>query len=291
MKKTHFRTCSLYASISLVAIAMVLPISSLAGDKMQPGEIVAKHLESIGPTETRTSVHSRVIAGTAVATLRSPGTAQFSGLAVMASQGNKTLIGMAFENASYSQERFAFDGEAVTVGFIRPGLRSALGDFLMTYKNLLKTGLIGGTLTDAWPLLNLSEKNQKLEFGGTKKFGGKNAYQVRYVPRGGSDLEISLFFDTETFQHVRTEYTRVISAQLGSTVDASASQRATRYKLIEEFSDFKKESGLMLPHKYKIDLLLDTRGGTFSGDYDLTLTRFSFNQPIEPGSFNVNTKL
>lgn len=283
MKKSCVCTYRICAVRWLAVIVVTLPFSSLAGDKMQPEEIVARHLESIGAAETRASVHSRIAAGTVVATLRAPGTAKFGGQAVMASDGNKNMIGMGFESAGKFEERFGFDGHDVTVGFARPGVRGYWGDFLLTHQNIIKEGLVGGTLSDAWPLLNSSEKKPKLEYRGIKKIGGKALHELKYIPRGTSDLEISLFFDTETFQHARTEYTRLISAGLGTG-------RPTRYKMVEEFSDFKKESGLTLPHAYKVGLELDTRGGTLIVDWEFTLTEFAFNQPIPPATFNVNTK-
>jgi hypothetical protein len=60
--------------------------------------------------------------------------------------------------------------------------------------------------------------------------------------------------------------------------------------MVEDFSDFKKEAGLMLPHSYKISLDLDTRGGTYSGSWDFVLNQFAFNQVFQPGSFNVTQK-
>lgn len=305
MKKSRVRIYSLGVATLLAITALIPPYYSLAGDKIQPEEIVAKHLESIGAAETRASVHSRIAAGTVAATLRSPGTAKFSGKAVMASDGNKNMIKMGFEDAGSYQERFGFDGRDLTIGFVRPGVRGYWGDFLNTHQNIIKEGLVGGTLSDAWPLLNLSEKKPKLEYHGIKKIDGKSLHELKYIPRGTSDLDISLFFDTETFQHVRTEYTRFISAGLGTgvigtgrvsgasqsgAIDASGQQRSTRYKMVEEFSDFRKESGLTLPHSYKVGLELDTRAGTLIGDWEFTLTDFAFNQPIPLATFNVNPK-
>jgi len=274
----------------LAAIAMTLPFSSLASDKIQPEEIVTKHLDSIGPAETRASVHSRIAAGTVVATLRSPGTAKFSGRAVMASDGIKNMIGLGFEDSGSYQEKFGFDGRNLTVGFVRPGVHGYWGDFLLTHQNIIKEGLVGGTLSDAWPLLNLSEKKAKLEYRGIKRMDGKSLHELKYIPHGSSDLEISLFFDTETFQHLRTEYTRLIAAGIGTGIDASGQQRPARYKMVEEFSDFKKESGLTLPHTYKVGLDLETRAGRLIVDWEFTLTEFAFNQPIPAATFNVNTK-
>ena len=60
-----------------------------------------------------------------------------------------------------------------------------------------------------------------------------------------------------------------------------------RNKMVEEFSDFKVEGGLSLPHTYKITLSVDAQGGTFSADWMAQLTQFDFNQRIDPNSFSV----
>jgi len=87
--------------------------------------------------------------------------------------------------------------------FVTPGVRSALGNFLMTHAQIFKQGLMGGTLSSAWPLLHLTGHNPGLEYAGQKKVSGSTLHELKYLPRGGSDLQVSLFFD-ETYQHVRT---------------------------------------------------------------------------------------
>jgi hypothetical protein len=113
---------------------------------------------------------------------------------------------------------------------------------------------------------------------------------LKYLPRKGSDLEISLFFDSATFHHVRTEYTRVVGAQIGTGVDTSANQRETRYKLVETFADFKKEGNVTLPHDYRITLRI-TGNVEIWDEWTLTLTDFVFNQAIEPKDFVVDTAI
>jgi hypothetical protein len=293
---------SAYLFTGLFAIALVAPFHS-RGDKMKPEEIVAKHLESVGAAETFDSIRSRIIAGPVVAVMRAPGTAKFEGQAILASEGSKNTIGMGFEKAGKYEERFAFDGSNVTVGYARPGNRGYWGDFLLTHENIIKMGLVGGVLSDAWPLRNLSESKQKLEYDGMKKIDNRSVHEIKYIPKGSSDLEIKLFFDAETFRHVRTEYSRVISAGLGSgqipsgraasaaqsgAIDQSGQQRPTRYKMTEQFADFKKEGGLTLPHNYKIGLELDTRGGTLVIDWEFNLNQFEFNQQIPATIFVVD---
>src|SRR5204862_4561695 len=106
-----------------------------------------------------------------------------------------------------------------------------------------KLGLLGGTLSSAWPLLNATDPKVKLSYAGTKKINGVQAVEITFMPKSGSDLQFSMFFDQESYRHIRTEYTRLISAGLGANMDASGSQRSTRYHMTEDISDFSKEGG------------------------------------------------
>jgi hypothetical protein len=276
--------CGLAIILLLTAMAASRPLLS---DKVSVEEVIAKHVESIGAADTRASIKNRVFSGTVLAAYRAPRTANFTGESVMASDGNKSFIGMRFENSSYGQERFAFDGHDVTIGYTNPGDRSNLGDFLLTHKDAIKSGLMGGALSSAWPLLNPANPKVKMSHAGTAKVNGAQAIEIKFEPKSGSDLQFSLFFDQETYRHIRTEYTRLISAGIGNNIDASGGQRSTRYKMTEDFSDFSKEGGLTLPHSYKISLELDTRNGTFTADWALKLTQFDFNQQIPPTTFKV----
>ncbi|MGH9944248.1 MAG: hypothetical protein ACRD9R_18025 [Pyrinomonadaceae bacterium] len=278
------------ASLLVLAVVCSQAAAALPEEKLRPEDVIAKHLEAVGAEATRQTVKTRIIQGAVNVTFRSPAIGQAAGRVVMASEGNKHLVGMAFDNTGYPQERFAFDGNDMTAGYIRPGLRSNLSEFLLTHTAIMKQGLLGGVLSEAWPLFHLTEKRPKLEYGGTKKIGDKPAHELRYTPRGGSDVRISLFFDAETFQHLRTEYVRIISAQLGGNPELSARQRESRYSMVEDFSDFKKESGLTMPRTYMLKLELDTRGGTFQAQWEFKLSQFSYNQKLDPGSFNVGTE-
>jgi hypothetical protein len=287
MKRQYLKSKLICGVVMIFLAAATNPSHPLASDKVSVDEVVAKHLESIGPAETRASIKTRIVSGTVLASYRAPRTANFPGKTIMASEGSKNFIGMSFENSGYAQEKFAFDGQEVTIGLMNPGDRSNLADFLLTHKGAVKLGLLGGTLSSAWPLLNLADQKVKLSNNGSKKINGVNAIEIKFTPKSGPDLEISLFFDQETYRHIRTEYTRLISAGIGANMDASGGQRSTRYRLTEDFSDFSKEGGLTLPHSYKISLELDTRGGTFTADWAMKLTQFDFNQPIPASTFRV----
>src|SRR5207237_8203045 len=161
------------------------------------------------------------------------------------------------------------------------------GGFLYNYDAIIKEGLFGGTLSTAWPLLDMSSHNAKLEYAGTKTIDGRQVHKLNYLPKKGSDLEISLYFDAQTFQHVRTEYYRRIASQMGNTVDTSARQRELRYKLTEEFSDFSNEGGLVLPHTYTLNLALEGNKRTSYSDWTIKLSEFHFNHPIDEQAFRL----
>ena len=281
----------------IVSLLLLLSIVCLTGWKTHAGdkpkltaeEVVAKHLKSIGSAEDLAAVKTRIAVGTSLFTARSPGTGQNSGLSILFSEANKSVIAMTFANPSYPHEKFGFDGENLVISYIKPGLRSTLGDFIFRRTSIFKDGLVGGTLSTAWPLFNWSNDKGKLEYGGIKKVDGKETYVLKYLPRKGSDLRISLYFDADTFQHVRTEYAQTVSAQMGATPDADKSgQRELHYELEELFSDFKQEGKLTLPHNYKIKLTMERNNNTYLADWELVLSKFSFNQALEAGWFDVN---
>src|SRR5215213_579841 len=249
-----------FLSLSLLVSIGVFSIQARPDAKLTPAELVAKHLESIGSAEARARVHGTKIKGHATVTVKLCGEGQGAGQVVMASQGPVNLINMKFDTADYPFELLRFDGKNFGASQFKPGSPTCLAQFFIANNAIFKEGLAGGTLSESWSLLNLQERNPKLEYGGLKKIGGKELHTLKYSPRkGGSDLKIVLFFEPETFRHVRTEYTRVIYATEqrripggGGVLPPATNQQATsaRFEAYEEFSDFKAEAGLNLPHTY-----------------------------------------
>src|SRR4030095_5034362 len=154
---------------------------------------------------------------------------------------------MSFPSPVYPREQFGFNGSTFMAAFVTPGVRSVLGSFLMTNDVIFKQGLMSGALSSTWPLLEAGS-NSQLEYVGTKKIEDREVHELRYRPRGGSDLEISLYFDKENFRHLRTEYKRIIPAQMDTRAYTNVQTRESRYKMTEDFSLFKPEGDLMLPH-------------------------------------------
>src|SRR5882762_3076702 len=153
-------------AFALLCFALAAPTPAEA-EKIKPEEIVARHLESLGPAKARVS--PRVIAGTSQVIFRTPPPGQAIGRAVLASDGLKYLVGMSFPSPIYPREQLGFNGNSFAAAFVTPGVRSVLGNFLMTHALIFKQGLMGGTLSTAWPLLDLAGRSAQLEYMGVRR--------------------------------------------------------------------------------------------------------------------------
>jgi len=289
----HRKPNLLLSIFFLVAIFSVLVVFSrtlahpVPSDKIKPKELVAKHLASVGSTDALAAARSRIATGTTQARLRlTNAPVEISGPAELASDGDRVLLAMIFNSNNYPHEKAAYDGEKVTIGVLTQGGRSPLGNFLMSQPIVLKQGLLGGVLSSAWPLFNLERRNAKLSYSGTDKINGQTVHKLKYMPRNAGDLQINLYFNADTFQHVRSQYEYVIAARQGATAEMSASQRDSRYKLVEDFSDFQATGGLRLPHAYKIQLTIETQNKTQTLEWTINFSQFAFNQTIEQELFN-----
>lgn len=282
--------------LSLAFFALLVAIPATPDSKLTPAEVVTKHLQSIGSAEARARVNGTRIKGSAVVTVKLCGEGQVDGKVLIGSLGKMNLIDMNFDTAGYPHEFLRFDGKNFATSQFRPGSRTCLAQFFVSHENIFREGLVGGILSESWPLLNLEEKNPKLEYGGLKKIGGKELHVLKYNPHKGSDLKIALFFEPETFRHVRTEYSRVIYASEqrritggGGTLPSVQSQQAAsaRIEAHEEFLDFKEEAGLSLPHTYKFHLSVQSEVRPALIDWTFNLNEFEFNAPLDPSAFTI----
>ena len=205
------------------------------------------------------------------------------------------LLKMALESEE-NLTWFRFDGSKAGVSQFRPGRRTSLENFFASYEVLFKEGLIGGTLTEAWPLLNIQKKNPKLEYSGVKEVSGRKLVALKYFPRKGSDMKITLYFEPETLRHVRTEYSQTIYSTdqqripggRGLPPATAARATPTRIEAFEEFSDFKVEQGLNLPHTYKFELSIQSDIRPALINWTMDLTDFKFDVPFNPAEITTH---
>jgi hypothetical protein len=233
----------------VVAMAAMLSVSA-AKDELQVSDLVKKNLESIGTDSARAAAKSRVTQGPVRLTYLTGGAGTLDGKQVLASEGSKMVVLLKLLNPKYHGEPFVSDGQRTSVAQVSPGIYSPFGEFVMVHDEILKEGLLGGTLSTSWALAHLDERHANLRYEGLKKIGGVELHCVDYAPARHSDLEIKLYFEPGTFRHVLTTYSMTISPKIATTDDQTARQRPAYYQLEERFGDFKQTDGLQLPSRW-----------------------------------------
>src|SRR5882762_1100572 len=160
-------------------LTSIFVVHSKPDDKLTPPELIAKHLNSIGPAEARASRQGTQIKGTCALSVKLGGLGESAGRVVMASQGTQNLISMMFDSGEQATA-FAFDGTKTTVTQFRPGRHTPIEQFFAEYEDLIKEGLIGGALSESWALLKSPEKSPRLEYAGLKKIDGIQLHAMKY---------------------------------------------------------------------------------------------------------------
>ena len=307
--------------VFLAAFVLILfsmqTLVSLAAD-MKPEDVVAKHLDSVGTEQARAAAKSRVMEGTVDYRILVGGAGNLDGKSVLVSQDDKLQFMMKLNNNLYKGEQFISDGNnyQVTRTTANQG-RSAFGEFVQVQDVVLKEGLFGGALSTAWPLYDLKDHKAKLSYAGIKKVDGNDAIELRYSPKKSTSVDISLFFDPQTFRHIETVYTVRVRAQLGQVdpqianaqptgIDLgpvppstggvvgvtnetlSARQQETRYRLEEHFADFKTVDGLTLPNKYTIHFSQELGSGrTTVSEWIITANQILNGNGVDPHNFQI----
>jgi hypothetical protein len=277
-------SCVLFV-LSIVVLAQV---TRAKDEKLKPEQVIAKHLESIGTPEKLKEIKNRATSGTGHVDFRVGGSASLPAEANLVSEGSSIRFSMRTPALEYPGEQFAFDGNKVVIGQISPGRRSNLGDFIFVNDELVREGLLFGTLSTSWTFLNMDKKQPRLDLSGPKKVDGKTVYEMKYNPKKGNGNITAFFdFDAETFRHIRSQFkAEIVPTNVGQKITDSA--ETIRYTITETFNDFKEVDGLTLPHSYQLDFSIDNPRGGFVGNWAYTIKQVSHNQNIDRQVFTVN---
>src|ERR1700733_6607201 len=315
MKTHRFR----FAFLPVLALILFLAQALVSfGADMKPEDVVAKHLDSVGTEQARAAAKSRVMEGTVDYRILVGGAGYLDGKSVLVSQDDKLQFLVKLNNNLYRGEQFIYDGNNYQVTRTTANqARSSFGEFVQVQDVVLKEGLFGGTLSTAWPLYDLKDRKAKLSYAGIKKVDGNDAIELRYSPKKSSSVDISLFFDPQTFRHIETVYTVRIRGQLGQVdpqvanpqstgVDLgptppstggvvgetnetlTARLQETRYRLEEHFGDFKTADGLTLPNKYVIHFSQELGSGrTTVSEWTITANQIMNGNGVDPHNFQI----
>ena len=153
------------------------------------------------------------------------------GASALVSEGRKSVLMIKLGTGDYRGEQFVTDGNSVSIAATAPNhRRSSLGELVHSQDQLVREGLLGGTLTTAWALLNLAKNKPRLNFDGEKKVDGRPVLQLTYHSREKDDLTARLYFDPQTYRHVMTTYGITLAS--GFSPSGDITQSANRGKLV-----------------------------------------------------------
>jgi len=293
-----------------VVLCLFLSVSwtgyGFAKDQITPEQVIAVHIKSLGSPEALAALKTLAFVGTTSVDFVQGAHGSMSGTSMCVSEGNKLATVLKYGDINYPGEYFAYDGKEVSVGYINPGQRSPLADFIFRYNGIMKEGLLGGVFSRGWPLLNIKEKQADLEYHETT-IDGRRLHELEYRPKQSlRDMKIKLYFDVETYHHVRTEY----RVQVRDDMTAAPGGNGTRvgrfqeadpsaigfdtlhqglpdsyYVLVEKFDDFKKVGATTLPHSYTIDYSVEGQGHSFIGKWTMKAAQWAFNRTYDERIF------
>ncbi|MEJ7846897.1 MAG: hypothetical protein WKF92_02285 [Pyrinomonadaceae bacterium] len=255
------------------------------GQDLKAEEIIAKHLESIGTKEKLAGIKNRLVMGASSFESKLP-SKRTGGKALIVSEGTNLYFIASFASKEYPFEKIGYFNDKISLPYVTSGKRSPLGAFIADHEKLLSDGIMTGSMSNTWALINWQKGKADIKSGGTKKIDGRKAYVLDYFPKSGGsgEFSIKMFFDAETFQHIRTEYRHEI-ASAQDTFGRLGRQGGLKLQLTEDFADFKAAGGLMLPHSYKLNYQTDSNSGTFEYIWGIAVTQYVFNRKLEENFF------
>ncbi|MEP6703888.1 MAG: hypothetical protein ABJB34_03700, partial [Acidobacteriota bacterium] len=200
------------------------------------------------------------------------------------------FYGLNLNATDYTGEKFSFDGSKTKVAKSSGSGRSFLGLFVDGNETVLRDSLLGGVLLSSWALNDIANKNVRLAGGGIKKIDGKEYYTLNYLRKSGSDFDVTLYFEKDTFRHARTEYRRTSSAGIGVRPEDSSRLNETRVKVTELYGDFRVEKQLTLPHTYKLIYAETGQSVLREVEWAYKLNEFAFNRAMDDNTFDADAK-
>lgn len=280
MTTTHRASSESICGLALLLLVLGFVVRTAnAQEKLTAQEIIKRHYAALGSPVALGKVKSRVAIGT-VQREEEPA-AKFY---LMSEPGRIS----AFYSFRDYDLQMLFDGNSATV---RPLLfRNSASPVQRMYEQILASGLMFNdmSLND---LITKPDADLKIEAKGTKKIAGRPAYVVQLKRKNDT---LNLYFDTETFMWVRTDFGKVhISAPVrnvsGSTAALNQNEEEGGSESVIDFyietSDFREVNGIKLPFKFTqvvtAPILRKAAVGTITG----TINEYRDNEPIDPKMF------
>lgn len=241
-------------------------------DKLTAEEILKKHLDAIGGKEAATKFKSRIASGT-IKKENDP-ERKFT----IASEPNKIAALFYFQQYDW---RLIFDGAKPHT---RPEFNREYGMINNKYQEAIASGLMFNDASLFNVVVNGAAEGAKFEAKGTKKVMGKQAYVVEYR-KDKKSSPLRLYFDTETFMWVRTDFGRAtLTKGVGQfTNDAQIQEdQSAAVDIYVETSDFREVDGVKLPFQLNFTVTAPIIRNTFFSNLKATITEYKHDMNIDP---------
>ncbi len=264
------------AVLASFALLILTPIAPAADEKPQltGAEIISKHLQAVGGKEALAKIKSRVATGIA----KKDSDAAVP-VAIMSEAPNRVSAIYQFEGYNW---QLTYDGGKAT---FRPTISRASGVVMHKYEEMLATGTMFNSASLYNVLLAGESAGVKFEAKGIKKVKNRPAYVVEMKPTRGQSLR--LYFDTETFMWLRTDYGSVrITKDMGTfTNDIASKDEESTIDFYIETSEFKEVDGLKLPFKLEMVATAPILKQRNVGTITTTINEYRHNIQIDPKMF------
>lgn len=264
------------AFLASFVLLMNATVALAADEKPQltGAEIISKHLQAVGGKEALAKIKSRVAIGIA----KKDSDAAVP-VAIMSQAPNRVSAIYQFEGYNW---QLTYDGGKA---IFRPAISRASGVVMHKYEEMLATGTMFNSASLYNRLLAGETDDVKFEARGTKKIKNRAAYVVEMKPIKGPSLR--LYFDTENFMWVRTEYGSVrITKDMGTFTNAIGSKdEESTIDFYVDTWDFKDVDGLKLPFKIEIVATAPILKQKNVGTITATINEYRHNIEIDSKMF------
>lgn len=272
------------ALLAVIVFTAVVPAQNLTAE-----QVLSKHLAAIGSPANLQSLTTLFAAGRSEFESRMP-IVRGGGKVVVISDAENLYFLMSLNSKDYPFEKIGMFRDNVNLPFVTAGNRSTLGAFLAEHSRILTDSLFCGSMSLRWITNVASNSKLKMTSAGQKQVSNRQTYAIDVLMGATTgEFKVRLFFDAETFRHIRTEYKRVVPVRQltfgrqNELADASVD-------LIEEFSDFKDVEGLMLPFDYKATLVSNSGTQTFTNSWRIKVVNYYLNQKLADDFFTFDVK-
>ena len=269
----------------LCAVVFLSTAGVSVGQDLKAEEILEKHIAALGGRAKLAGIKNRLAAGASSFESKLP-SRKAEGKALISSDKENLMFIASFASKEYPMEKIGFFNNDVSLPWVTAGTRSPLGAYLADHKKVLSDGLFTGAISSNWALLDLDKRSAKLGPGGTKKIDGRKVYALDYLSKGigSQEFTIRMFFDAETFHHVRTEYRHEISAG-ADPFGTLGRQAGVRISLTEVFGDFRTVDGYTFPYDYRASYRTESNSGTYEYEWGVKIGAYNLNQNLAADFF------